>query len=150
MRIKEAHQIMKEIILDEELEEYFYDIKFNVDYEDEPDCRFVSHRVNEFNGFFKRYIGGGYGNSLSFDYSPYEGGTIGVEIYFDKTSLPEKPLTEIFNNFRFLADQYDYELDIATDVDPVHPCVNLRKTNADRDLGKAYIGILSALIAAIY
>ena len=88
--------------------------------------------IKYFNNYLKQNVGyGKYGSSLSINYSLYDGGTVSVEIYFTN---PKKGIRSIYNDAKFSADMLSQEIEISTDVDPNHPCLTIRKTNADTNL----------------
>ena len=48
--------------------------------------------------------------------------------------IRKKGIKAIYNDAKFSVDMLSQEIEIATDVDPNHPCLTIRKTNADANL----------------
>lgn len=132
MNLRSAYNVIKEEIIHGDLP-LQAGLRFE-DYSDLSRDGFVSFTCNEddFNNYLKQKVGyGEYGSSLSVGYSLYDGGTVSIEVYFTN---PKKGIKAIYNDAKFSADMLSQEIEISTDVDPNHPCLTIRKTNADTNL----------------
>lgn len=132
MNLRSAYNVIKEEIIHGDLPLHA-GLRFE-DYSDLSRDGFVSFTCNEddFNNYLKQKVGyGEYGSSLSVGYSLYDGGTVSIEVYFTN---PKKGIRAIYNDAKFSTDMLSQEIEIATDVDPNHPCLTIRKTNADANL----------------
>ena len=132
MNLRSAYNVIKEEIIHGDLP-LQAGLRFE-DYSDLSRDGFVSFTCNEddFNNYLKQKVGyGEYGSALSVGYSLYDGGTVSIEVYFTN---PKKGIRAIYNDAKFSTDMLSQEIEIATDVDPNHPCLTIRKTNADANL----------------
>lgn len=132
MNLRSAYNVIKEEIIHGDLP-LQAGLRFE-DYSDLSRDGFVSFTCNEddFNNYLKQKVGyGEYGSSLSVGYSLYDGGTVSIEVYFTN---PKKGIRAIYNDAKFSTDMLSQEIEIATDVNPNHPCLTIRKTNADANL----------------
>lgn len=132
MNLKSAYNVIKDEIIHGDLP-LQVGLRFE-DYSDLSHDGFVSFTCNEedFNNYLKQNVGyGKYGSSLSVGYSLYDGGTVSIEVYFTN---PKKGIKTIYNGAKFSADMLSQEIEISTDVDHNHPCLTIRKTNADTNL----------------
>ena len=132
MNLKSAYNVIKDEIVHGDLP-LQVGLRFE-DYSDLSRDGFVSFTCNEeyFNNYLKQNVGyGKYGSSLSVGYSLYDGGTVSIEVYLTK---PKKGIRAIYNDAKFSTDMLSQEIEIITNVDPNHPCLTIRKTNADANL----------------
>ena len=132
MNLRSAYNIIREEIIHGDLP-LQAGLRFE-DYSDLSRDGFVSFTCNEedFNNYLKQKVGyGKYGSSLSVGYSLYDGGTVSIEVYFTN---PKKGIRTIYNDAKFSTDMLSQEIEIITNVDPNHPCLTIRKTNADANL----------------
>lgn len=132
MNLRSAYNVIKEEIIHGDLP-LQAGLRFE-DYSDLSRDGFVSFTCNEedFNNYLKQKVGyGKYGSSLSVGYSLYDGGTVSIEVYFTN---PKKGIRTIYNDAKFSTDMLSQEIEIITNVDPNHPCLTIRKTNADANL----------------
>lgn len=132
MNLRSAYNVIKDEIIHGDLS-LQVGLRFE-DYSDLSRDGFVSFTCNEedFNNYLKQNVGyGKYGSSLSVGYSLYDGGTVSIEVYFTN---PKKGIRAIYNDAKFSTDMLSQEIEIITNVDPNHPCLTIRKTNADANL----------------
>ena len=132
MNLRSAYNVIKDEIIHGDLP-LQVGLRFE-DYSDLSRDGFVSFTCNEedFNNYLKQNVGyGKYGSSLSVGYSLYDGGTVSIEVYFTN---PKKGIRAIYNDAKFSTDMLSQEIEIITNVDSNHPCLTIRKTNADANL----------------